>query len=274
LVQLRTGELDMGWVLERQLAQGRALAGKHLVPYLDVAQKRIDLKQWGFLREQVVRQALDYATPKEAIFKGISKGLGAIASSDTTPLLKDYYNPNVPRHPFDLARASAMLAADGFTKGPDGVLRKGGDPLAIELWAPTSDTNAQQTNEVLQQEWGKIGIKVTLRVAGDDALFGPDGPQFTKGMAGVTDVWGNGPDPDDSYLWNSKWIPSSPAGAGGNVNAYFYPFAFQRQITRSSTRSGVLNSSWLQSSVACWACRRGRAVRGRPVSCHCAYFIR
>jgi len=34
----------------------------------------IDLKQWGFLREKAVRQALDYATPKEAILKGILKG--------------------------------------------------------------------------------------------------------------------------------------------------------------------------------------------------------
>src|SRR5438094_242544 len=113
------------------VAQGRAIAGKHLVSWLSTCIFRIALKQWGFLRERAVRQALDYATPKEAIFTGISKGLGAIAYGDIPPFLEDYYNPNVPKHPFNLAKAAALLTQDGFTKGPDGVLQRGGQPLAI-----------------------------------------------------------------------------------------------------------------------------------------------
>ncbi len=230
LVQMRTGEVDMGVVIQSLVARAHTIAGTHIVSYLNDNLKRIDLKQWGFLREQVVRQALDYATPKEAIFHGISHDYGAIAYSDTAPILKAYYNPNVPRYSFSLAKAAAMLAADGFTKGSDGVLSKGGQPFVIALWSQDADPNGQHTNEVLQQEWGQIGIKVTLHVAGGALLFGPSGPQFTKTMTGITNSGSNGPDPDDSCQWNTKYIPASPTGFGCNVDPYFYPFSFHKQI--------------------------------------------
>jgi peptide/nickel transport system substrate-binding protein len=238
LVQMRTGEVDMGVVNQSLVAQARTIAGTHIVSYLNDNLKRIDLKQWGFLREQVVRQALDYATPKEAIFNGISHGFGAIAYSDTAPLLKDYYNPNVPTYRFNLAKAAAMLAADGFTKGSDGVLVKGGQPFAIELWSQNSDPNGQHTNELLQQEWGQIGIKVTLHVVGGDLLNGPSGPIFSKTMTGITNAGSNGADPDDSCAWNSKYIPASPTGSGCNADPYFYPFSFQKEID-ALTNAGV-----------------------------------
>lgn len=230
LAQLQTGALDMAQVAQSQAAPGRAISGKHLVSWLSTCIFHIALKQWGFLREKAVRQALDYATPKEAIFKGISNGLGSIAYGDVLPLLADYYNPNVPKHPFTLATAAALLAKDGFAKGPDGVLRKGGQPLAIELWADTFGKNQQLTNDVLRQEWGRIGIEVTTHVASGDVIGGPNGPTFSKAMTGIAGADCTGPDPDDSFLWNSKWIPRSPSGAGANFNAYYHQFAFQKQI--------------------------------------------
>jgi peptide/nickel transport system substrate-binding protein len=230
LVQLRTGAVDMGIVVQNHVAQARDIAGTHSVTWLDNWYERIDLKQWGFLREKAVRQALDYATPKEAIWRGILHGLGAIAYSDISPLLTDYYNPNVPKHPFNLARATSLLAADGFVKGTDGVLRKGGQPLAIELSADTGDANAQRINEVLQQEWGRLGIKVSLRVEGDSLFYGPSGPFFSKMMTAETNPVGPLADPDDSLFWNSKWIPPSASGPGQNWPAVFHPYAFQRRI--------------------------------------------
>jgi peptide/nickel transport system substrate-binding protein len=230
LVQLRTGAVDMGIVVQNQVAQVRDIAGKRPVTWLDNWYERIDLKQWGFLREKAVRQALDYATPKEAIWRGILHGLGAIAYGDISPLLKDYYNATVPKHPFNLARAASLLAADGFVKGTDGVLRKGGQPFTIELWADSDDTNAQRINQVLQQEWGRLGIAATLRVAGDAVFYGASGPFFSKTLVAITNGVGPLADPDDSLFWNSKWIPTSPSGPGQNWPAFFYPYAFQKQI--------------------------------------------
>lgn len=231
LVQLRTGAVDMGSILQRQAGQASAVGGKRLVTWLNNGYSYVGLTQWGFLRETVVRQALDYATPRQAIFNGISKGLGAIAYSNISPAVTDYYDARVPRRAFDLTRAAALLAADGFVKGADGVLQKNGQPLAIALWAASSDANGQLTNQVLQQEWGRIGVKVTLRTVDGNALFSPGGPYFTQAMAGVTAVNDNNPDPDDSLNWISAGIPRSPTDATCcNTFAYFHRFDFQAQI--------------------------------------------
>ena len=94
-------------------------------------------------------------------------------------MLTQYYNPSVPTHPFNLAKAAALLAADGFTKGSDGSLEKGGQPFAITLWAD-NDNDGQRINQVLQQEWGSIGVKVTLRTTTGTALYSPTGPYYTQ----------------------------------------------------------------------------------------------
>ncbi len=220
----------MGIVLEDQLAAARALPGKRVVHWLNNSYKSVDLTQYGFLREKVVRQALDYATPKEAILRGILRGLGALMKSNVSPLLTQYYDPTVPRHPFNLAKAAALLKADGFVKGADGVLSKGGQPFAITLWAD-NDTNGQRINQVLQQEWGQLGVKVALRTASDAFLYSPAGPYFAKVMSGITANTGNRPDPDDSANWISAGVPKSPTDTTCcNTRAYFHPLDFQHQI--------------------------------------------
>lgn len=137
----------------------------------------------------------------------------------------------MPKHPFNLAKAAAMLAADGFVKGPDGILEKGGQPFALTLWAGNSDSNGELTNQVLQQEWGKLGLKVTLRTIDGSALFGPSGPYFINAMAGVTYINSNNPDPDDSNQWTSAYIPRSPTdNTCCNALGYFHGLSFQAQI--------------------------------------------
>jgi ABC-type transport system substrate-binding protein len=49
---------------------------------------------------------------------------------------------------------------------------------------------------------------------------------------------GNGPDPDDSIQWNSKYVPTSAYGPCCNWPAYFHLYAFQRQID-ALTNAGV-----------------------------------
>ncbi len=231
LVQLKTGEVDMGMVLQRQVAQARTLPGKRLVTWLKNSYRHVEFVQYGFPREKAVRQALDYATPKVAIFKGISLGMGAIAYSNVSPAVSYYHNPSVPTHPFNLTTAAAMLAADGFVKGPDGTLQKNGQPFTMNLWTTTGDSDGTRINQVLQQVWGQLGIKVTLRSLPYADLFGPNGPYFAKAMAGNTVGNDNNPDVDDSTYWVSSGIPKSPTdNTCCNSMAYFYPFDFQAQI--------------------------------------------
>jgi ABC-type transport system substrate-binding protein len=51
-----------------------------------------------------VRQALDYATPKQAIVKSLLRGLATPAHADVPPS-SFYYQPNVEPHDYNLDRA-------------------------------------------------------------------------------------------------------------------------------------------------------------------------
>ncbi len=231
LVQLRTNEVQVGELTQQQVAEAKAIPGKVLVDRPGNAWYHIDLKQWGFLRDQQVRVALDYATPKEEILAKVLHGYGQVDwAGDIAPIVKWAYDPNVPRHPFNLAKARSLLAADGFTKGSDGFLQKGGKELYIQLWYPSDDAPGAQIDTILKYEWGQIGVKVDLHHQDVNTIFGANGPQFTHQMTGVNYSWFNGNDPDDKFYWNSSEIPSSPTGAGGNDVGYFYRFSFQKQI--------------------------------------------
>ena len=238
LVQLRTGELDIGGITASLSDQARTIAGKRVVVSDANAWYHIDLKQYGFLREKAVRQALDYATPKAALLKGILKGHGQLAYADIDPGIKDYYNPNLPTHPYSLATASALLKADGFVKGPGGILRKGGQPFHITLWIGTTDTSGQKIEPILKSLWGSIGIDVQIRSQSYTTIFAPSGPTYTKDMTGISYAWSNPNDPDDTQYWASSQIPKTPTSPGNNSLGYFYQFDFQQKID-ALTAQGV-----------------------------------
>lgn len=237
LVQLRTGEVDFAEIAQEQADLAKHIPGKMLLDRPGNSWYHIDLKQWSFLRDQQVRVALDYATPKDEIVQKVLHGYGQADYGDIAPI-SWAYDPNVPKHPFNLQKAAALLAADGFKKGPDGFLQKNGQELYIQLWYSSDDAKGEQIDLILKYYWGQIGVKVDLHHQDASTIYSPSGPQFTKQLTGISYAWGNNPDPDDSIFWNSSQIPKSPTSAGQNIIAYFYPFSFQKQID-ALTNAGV-----------------------------------
>lgn len=229
LVQLRTNDVDLAPVTQQQVKQAQNIPGTVLMSVASQGWYHIDLKQWGFLRDQKVRVALDDATPKDEIVKTVLHGYGQVAYGDIAPI-SWAYDPNVPTHPFNLDTARALLASDGFTKGSDGFLQKGGKELYIQLWYASDDAPGAQIDQILKYEWGQIGVKVDLHNQDVSTIFGPSGPLFSHQMTGISYAWFNSDDPNDRFYWNSAEIPNSPTGAGGNDVGYFYRFSFQKQI--------------------------------------------
>jgi peptide/nickel transport system substrate-binding protein len=245
LAALRSGSVRMGQVDPRQVAVAAHIAYGRIVETPSMTWYHIDLKQWGLLRRQRVRQALDYATPKAALVKDILSGHGRLATGDISPWMTDYYNPKTPEHGYDPRRAAEILAADGFRRGPEGILQRctkqGCVALRIALWSIQGDSFSRQVNARLAHAWGALGIGVTLHTAPVDQIFGPMGPQFSREMTGITYGWTNGDDPDDRFYWNSAYIPASPTASGGNGVAFFYRFSFQAEID-ALTNAGVLET--------------------------------
>ena len=117
------------------------------------------------LKETEVRQALNYATPREDIARVVYAGKAPVANS-MIPKIK-YWDENVEPYAFDLEKARELLSrsstADGFP---------------LELTIVGTDDVSKQVAQILQDSWGKIGIDVSVRTVDfgtlNENFFGGD----------------------------------------------------------------------------------------------------
>ena len=191
--------------------------------------QHIDLKQMAFLRETPVRQALDFATPRERIIDALLAGGAIAAFADQSPESWAYRETLRPR-PSNPERALSLLDEAGLIPGDDGVRARDGKRFEIDLWGVEGDERAREMVAMVAAAWNAIGVSTLPRFAPPAELWGPLGYQFSDRMTGCLFTWTNANDPDDLYYWHSSQIPSSPTASGGNLPAFFYPFAFQEEI--------------------------------------------
>ena len=100
--------------------------------------QHIDLKQMDFLQETPVRQALDFATPRERIIEEILSGRAIPAFADQSPESWAYSETLRPR-PFNPERAASLLDDAGLRPGEDGVRARDGKRFEIDLWRVQED---------------------------------------------------------------------------------------------------------------------------------------
>src|SRR5262249_36520422 len=101
------------------------------------------------LQDKKVRQALNYATPKEQILESVYFGNAEIANSNIPPL--KYWDESLAAYPFDIEKAEKLMAESTVPEGFD-----------IEIVIPSADPVEQQVVEILKQEWAKIGVNVNI----------------------------------------------------------------------------------------------------------------
>ena len=230
---LAAGELDVaggaGAIPPQRVAEATAVPGLTVFEHGTMNWQHIDLKQMSFLRETPVRQALDFATPREKIIAEVLAGHATPAFADQAPESWAYSDTLQPR-PFSPDRAASLLDEAGLFIGDDGVRTRDGKPFEIDLWGVAGDSQAEAILATIADEWNAIGVSTLVQLAPPDELWGPLGYQFSDRMTGCLYTWTNANDPDDLFYWHSSQIPTSPGGAGGNLPAFFYAYAFQQQI--------------------------------------------
>lgn len=102
------------------------------------------------LDEKIVRQALNYATPKEVINQVVFAGLGTIQNSIISA--GRYWDKTVTPYTYDIDKAKALLAKSSVPNG-----------FELPILVFSSDVVSLQTAQILQAEWAKIGVKVDIR---------------------------------------------------------------------------------------------------------------
>ncbi|MFM0210276.1 ABC transporter substrate-binding protein [Paraburkholderia sediminicola] len=163
-VALETGELD--------------LAGENPVPLVDIqrlaALPHLALETRGYsynaaqtqlqfnldnpyLSKQKVRQAIAHSIDRQAILKSVWYGYGIVAPSPISPLLTQFYDPNVPTLPYDLGKAGQLLDEAGLPRQANGFRF----PLTIDF--NPYDATFARLAEYLRQTLRRVGIESTVR---------------------------------------------------------------------------------------------------------------
>ncbi|TMV82310.1 ABC transporter substrate-binding protein, partial [Thioclava sp. BHET1] len=102
------------------------------------------------LADPKVREALNYATNKQAIIQIVTHGVGSPLSSfmsSATPL----HSGDKPLYPYDLAKAKALLKEAGY-----------GDGFSTSLLVLAGNQDEIGIATILQQMWAQLGVKLKL----------------------------------------------------------------------------------------------------------------
>ena len=109
-----------------------------------------------------VRIALTFATDRAAIVKKLLHGLGVLAETDQHPRLSWAYTNDVTHYRYDPQQARAILDADGWKLGSDGVRVKRGRRFEFSLINPSGSSRPTAKEIFLQREWRDVGAVVAI----------------------------------------------------------------------------------------------------------------
>ena len=213
IAQLLAGDLNIVLIDNPALVravQGRANIEVNTLPqnnfYYMAPSHRSPLFQ-----DRRVRQAIMHAWNRPAMIKGFLEGFATPASGPITPVLKNFFNPNVRTYDYDRDRARQLLAEAGWQPGPDGILVKGGQRFRFTLLYPTVQY-FEPLAALIQQYLQPIGIETVLE--------GRDFNVFIQGMLArrYDALLGWWIMPEDPDFFN--YAHSSAADRGFNLPMY------------------------------------------------------
>ena len=169
-----------------------------------------------------VRRAISYAVDKQALVDKNTGGSAVVAWADQ-PEFSWSYEPDVTKYPPDPAKAKQLLAEAGFTAGPDGMMRKGGQPLSLQLSYNVENATRRLVATQIQAMLKQAGIDAQIKAYPANLLFatyGQGGIMTTGKFDLVVSGWVAGIDPDDHSLYQCDQIPRPGHPDGVNYSRY------------------------------------------------------
>ena len=182
-----------------------------------------------FLHERAVRQAMLYAINRDFIIQGIMSGQADLLNGPI-PTFSPYYDRNLPKYPYDPARAQTLLEAAGWHL--HGKMReKNGVALHVVLkTGGATDAVASNIAELIQANFRAVGIDCELENE-ELATFFSDlhNSRFALALRGII----LSAYPDDYKTYDSK--QTRPNG-GYNLGFYSNP-AIDRELEAARSAS-------------------------------------
>jgi peptide/nickel transport system substrate-binding protein len=171
------------------------------------------------LQHREVRQALAYATDREALIRYLLRGQARPADG-LLPPGNWAHDADIKTYAYDPARAEQLLEAAGFPRASSGSSpsgnSQGGMRFTLTLKTSTEES-ARLIGAALQEQWRRVGIALDLRPL-EFATFYADITRGAFGLAYLRWVGANN-DPDIyDYVFNSRHIPPNGANRGRYIN--------------------------------------------------------
>ncbi|TMC76672.1 MAG: ABC transporter substrate-binding protein [Chloroflexi bacterium] len=102
------------------------------------------------LNDLKVRQALNYATDKDAIIKSVYFGQAKYMNS---PIPQGtYWDKNLPGYPYDLEKAKTLMSQSAGASG-----------FKMDMQVRSGNTNFANTAVILKEAWAKLGVTVDIQ---------------------------------------------------------------------------------------------------------------
>ncbi|HUS26268.1 MAG TPA: peptide ABC transporter substrate-binding protein [Nevskiaceae bacterium] len=152
----------------------------------------------GVLSDSKVRQALVRATDTIAILQQLDYPAQPVRE----PILKGQpgYNPAYIQPGYDVAAAKALLDANGWTVGANGIRVKDKVRLSFRLYAQDTSEYARVAR-MLQKQWRAVGVDAQLTLQANTDIQGTLAAHSYDALLYGISV---GPDPDVFVYWDSS----------------------------------------------------------------------
>jgi len=156
-----------------------------------------------------MRRAVESAIDRARIAADATSGV--FTPSDTDQSVFSWANDHhATFFPYDPKKAAALLDADGWTPGPDGIRVKNGKRLSLQLSYIGGQSIAAKLGALIQQEAKAVGIEITQKSYPATIFFASaqgggilNGGKYQLAYYG----WVSGVDPDNSSLYRCNQFP-------------------------------------------------------------------
>ena len=200
LAQLRSHELD-AYVRapNYQAPQLADIAGVKTIEYDTTSFGHFDFNVTSpLLSDARVRQALIYGADLDTMWDKVDHRIGR---REWTPIshLSWAYDSDVPRYPFDLAKAAALLDQAGWSMGADGLRHKGDLTMRLKIVGNVGNLGLDARVLILQNAYKKLGVALEYFRYPTNTLFAgyaAGGIIATRKYDIASYAWGLAPEPD------------------------------------------------------------------------------
>lgn len=225
--QLLSGQLDMvagelGLPLEQAIALQKRTGERFQFSFNPgLTYEHIDLNlDSPVLADRRVRQALLLAADRKQIVERLYGGQQQVADGNTHP--RDaMHDPEVPRYPFDPARAAALLEEAGWRPGPGSIRRNAaGETLSLEFMTTAGNRAREQVQQILAGMWRSVGVETRIRNEPPRVFFGETVTKRRFGGLALF-AWVSSPENVPRTLFHSDEIPRAERNwSGQNYTGY------------------------------------------------------